>query len=130
MKPNEIKIESDGTASGTTITDSDGVPITNVAALDSHIKANSVSRATLTFHCVPAKFITLCTNIENLAKELHEAGRAAVEAGNTVAAEKFGEQTRKFLEWGEITELARDGRRIQAKYLLARYAITPLPNRK
>lgn len=67
--------------------------------------------------------------VEDLAMDLHEAGRAAVEAGNTVAAEKFGEQTRKFLEWDEITEPAKDGRRIQAKYLLARYDITPLPNR-
>ena len=64
-------------------------------------------------------------DIETLAKELHEAGRAAVEAGNTVAAEKFGEQTRKFLEWDEMTEVAREGRRIQARYLLARYTIEP-----
>ena len=62
--------------------------------------------------------------IEELARELHEAGRAAVEAGATVAAEKFGEKTRKFLEWDEITEPAREGRRIQARYLLARYNIT------
>ena len=64
--------------------------------------------------------------IETLAKELHEAGRAAVIAGATVAAEKFGETTRKFLEWDEITDLAREGRRIQAKYLSDKYNITPL----
>lgn len=57
---------------------------------------------------------------ETLAKELHEAGRAAVEAGATVAADKFGEKTRKFLEWDEISESAREGRRIQARYLLER----------
>ena len=62
---------------------------------------------------------------ETLARELHEAGRAAVEAGATVAAEKFGEQTRKFLEWDEITEIARDGRRIQAEYLLHKFYIAP-----
>ena len=45
-------------------------------------------------------------------------------AGATVAAEKFGEQTRKFLEWNEITEPAREGRRIQARWLLERYRIT------
>ena len=66
-------------------------------------------------------------DIELLAFSLHEAGRAAVEAGNTVAAEKFGEQTRKFMEWDEITEPAREGRRIQARWLLFRYRITKLP---
>ena len=65
--------------------------------------------------------------LEMLAMELHEAGRAAVEAGNTVAAEKFGETTRKFLEWNEITEPAREGRRIQAMYLLDRFEITRKP---
>ncbi len=35
--------------------------------------------------------------VEHLARELHEAGRVAVEAGQTVAAEKFGEKTRKFI---------------------------------
>lgn len=61
--------------------------------------------------------------VELLAKELHEAGRAAVEAGNTVAATKFGEKTRTFLEWGDIDEVAREGRRIQAKYLLTKFDI-------
>lgn len=61
---------------------------------------------------------------ETFAKELHEAGRAAVEAGATVAAEKFGETTRKFLEWDEITEMAREGRRIQSRYLLQKFNIT------
>ena len=66
-------------------------------------------------------------DIDVLAHELHEAGRAAVEAGNTVAAEKFGEQTRKFMEWDEITEPAREGRRIQARYLLDKFLITYNP---
>jgi len=58
--------------------------------------------------------------IEELAKELHEAGREAVEKGATVAADHFGEKTRKFLSWEEISENAREGRRIQAMYLLRR----------
>ena len=62
-------------------------------------------------------------DLETLAKELHEAGRAAVEAGATVAAEKFGEQTRKFIEWSELSETARDGRRIQARYLLSKFFV-------
>ena len=63
-------------------------------------------------------------DVEKLAKELHEAGREAVEKGNTVAAGKFGDPSRKFLEWGEISESAREGRRTQARYLLGRFVIT------
>ena len=37
--------------------------------------------------------------------------------------ENFGEKARKFLEWNEITESARDGRRIQAEYLLEKFSI-------
>jgi len=62
--------------------------------------------------------------IEDLAKELHEAGREAVEKGATVAADKFGEKTRTFMGWNDITENSREGRRIQARYLLERYDIT------
>jgi len=61
--------------------------------------------------------------IEDLAKELHEAGREAVEKGATVAADKFGEKTRTFMGWNDITENSREGRRIQARYLLERYII-------
>lgn len=63
-------------------------------------------------------------DVEALARELHEAGREAVEKGATVAADKFGEKTRTFLSWDELTENAREGRRIQAKYLLNRFEIT------
>ena len=61
--------------------------------------------------------------IDELARELHEAGRAAVEKGNTVAAEKFGEQTRTFIEWDALTTSAKEGRMIQARYLLRKYDI-------
>jgi len=61
--------------------------------------------------------------VEELAKELHEAGREAVEKGATVAAENFGEKTRVFHTWEEISENAREGRRIQARYLLNTYEI-------
>lgn len=60
---------------------------------------------------------------EALARNLHEAGRAAVENGNTVAAEKFGEVAKRFLEWDEISEVTREGRRIQARHLLGKYAM-------
>jgi len=70
-----------------------------------------------------AKFGYSAIDLETLARELHEAGRAAVEQGNTVAAEKFGDPSRKFLEWDELTGPARTGRRIQAAYLLAKFNI-------
>lgn len=62
---------------------------------------------------------------EKLAQELHEAGREAVERGNTVAADKGVSEPRKFMEWDEITENARDGRRIQAEWFLERYHVSP-----
>jgi hypothetical protein len=65
-------------------------------------------------------------DVEILAKALHEAGREAVEKGATVAADKFGEQTRTFLSWEEISENAKEGRRIQARYLLNHFAILSL----
>lgn len=62
--------------------------------------------------------------VEQLAKELHEAGREAVEKGATVAADHHGEKTRKFLAWDEISENAREGRRIQARYLIGQFNIS------
>lgn len=55
---------------------------------------------------------------EELARELHEAGREAVEKGATVAITPG-----RFLEWDEISEGAREGRRIQARYLLKKYYV-------
>lgn len=59
-------------------------------------------------------------DVETLAKELHEAGRAAVEAGATV-----NPTGGRFLEWDEISEHAREGRRIQARHLLEKFRIEP-----
>ncbi len=61
--------------------------------------------------------------IEYIARELHEAGREAVLKGATVAHTKFGERARSFMEWDEISEEAREGRRIQARYLLQKFII-------
>jgi sugar phosphate isomerase/epimerase len=72
--------------------------------------------------------VTAAVDVETLARDLHEAGREAVEKGATVAAAHHGEKTRTFLGWDEITEEARDGRRIQARWLLDHYhmnKITP-----
>ena len=58
--------------------------------------------------------------VEELAKELHEAGREAVKQGATV-----NPTGSRFLEWAEITEQAREGRRIQARHLLSKLDISP-----
>ena len=60
-------------------------------------------------------------SVELIAKELHEAGREAVVHGNTVAATNFNIPSRTFLEWNEISEEARDGRRMQARALLKKF---------
>lgn len=51
---------------------------------------------------------------ESLAMALHEAGREAVEKGITVSAQKFGEEARRYTEWDELAEPAKEGRRMQA----------------
>lgn len=62
--------------------------------------------------------------IEQLAKELHEAGREAVMKKKTVVASLGLKTPSRFLEWDEIIEDAKEGRRIQARYLLAKFNIT------
>ena len=63
--------------------------------------------------------------VESLAHVLHESGRQAVEAGQTVAHDHFGETSRAFLGWDDISESARDGRRSQARYLLGLFDFAP-----
>lgn len=63
-------------------------------------------------------------DVETLARELHEAGREAVERKCTVGHSMMDED-RPFLEWDEITEEAKEGRRIQARYLLGKYNVIP-----
>ena len=65
-------------------------------------------------------------DIEKLAQELHESGREAVEQGLTVAADHHGERTRAFLDWNSISEKAKEGRRVQARWLLAKYVVVPI----
>jgi len=62
-------------------------------------------------------------SIENLAKSLHEAGRAAVLSNMVVKKDGAPLGQIKFLEWDEITDDAREGRRIQATFLLKKYLI-------
>jgi hypothetical protein len=65
-------------------------------------------------------------DVETLAKDLHESAREAVEKGATVAATIGIEKIFKFKEWDEIDEVAREGRRLGARYLLGKYDIRPL----
>ena len=58
------------------------------------------------------------TCIEDLAEEIHESAREAVLSGATVAHDKFGENAKRFTEWNELTENAREGKRMQAQYLM------------
>jgi hypothetical protein len=60
--------------------------------------------------------------VEVLAKQLHEAGREAVERNLIVRTDV---PSKGFMEWDNITEDAREGRRVQARFLLARYKVFP-----
>jgi len=67
--------------------------------------------------------VVVVVEMEELAKELHEAGREAVEKRKTVVASLGLKTPIKFLEWDEIHEDAKEGRRIQARYLLSKFYI-------
>lgn len=56
---------------------------------------------------------------EALAKSLHEAGREAVEKKKVVNPNTYP----RFLEWNELAEHMKEGRRIQARYLLEHWHI-------
>lgn len=60
--------------------------------------------------------------VEELAKELHEAGREAVEKNCIVRRDV---PTKGFIEWNDLDELAKEGRLIQARFLIKRNSIRP-----
>lgn len=60
-------------------------------------------------------------DVETLAKELHEARRAAIEAG----ASDTPKGGRFLLGWDDITDRVREGWRIQARHLLEKFRIEP-----
>ncbi|KKL96743.1 hypothetical protein LCGC14_1841440 [marine sediment metagenome] len=62
--------------------------------------------------------------VEYLAKELHEAGREAVERKKTVVASLGLKTPNKFLEWDDLTEEQKDGRRFIARRLLHIFKIS------
>lgn len=57
--------------------------------------------------------------VEMLARMLHESGREAVEQHKVV------NDLGMFLRWQEISEDAREGRRMMARYLFDRLYIVP-----
>ncbi|KKM67471.1 hypothetical protein LCGC14_1470840 [marine sediment metagenome] len=65
-------------------------------------------------------------DVEELARALHEAGREAVEKKKTVVASLGLKTPVKFLEWDEIHEDAKEGRMIQARWLLNVFKIDRL----
>lgn len=64
-------------------------------------------------------------NVEKLAKILHEAGREAVLVNKVHKPDGAPVGQIIFKEWDEISEDAREGRRIQARYL-NEHVILPL----
>jgi hypothetical protein len=53
---------------------------------------------------------------ERLARILHEAGREAVQKGKVLNRPVWGDEP--FTEWHELPEAAKEGRRMQAQYLI------------
>lgn len=97
------------------------VPATSYAALMAAESKGSHFAAHIRPHYRATKVegASAIPSAEELARALHEAGREAVEKGAVI--NKVPGQP--FFEWDEITEQAREGRRIQARYLLERYTI-------
>ena len=64
-------------------------------------------------------------SIEEFAIMLHEAGREAVLQKKTVTNVDLKIKTpNKFIEWKDLSEAAKGGRRIQARFLLKFLVIT------
>lgn len=59
---------------------------------------------------------------EDMAKVLHEAARKAVEKNCVVRRDI---PVKGFIEWDELDDMAREGRMIQAQYILDRYTVAP-----
>jgi len=61
--------------------------------------------------------------VESLAKILHASGRKAVETGKTVGLAHDLHKPIPWIVWNDLHEDAKEGRRIQARYLLERVTI-------
>jgi hypothetical protein len=58
--------------------------------------------------------------VEDLAFILHESGREAVRRNLVLNREELA---RPFIEWGDLPEHAKEGRREQARYLIEHGAV-------
>lgn len=56
--------------------------------------------------------------VEDLAQILHESGREAVLNNKVVKKDGAPLGKIRFIEWSELTEDAKEGRRIQARFIL------------
>ena len=63
------------------------------------------------------------SDVEMLARELHEAGRKAFDAGTTIAQAQQKDKAFPFVEWDGLTEQAKEGKRIQARHLIETFRI-------
>lgn len=63
-------------------------------------------------------------NPERLAQMIHEAQREAVAQGKTLTR-ALGSPPYPFIEWGDLPEQAKEGRRMIARYLIGLYHIIP-----
>ena len=62
--------------------------------------------------------------IEGFAKTIHEAQRECVAQGKTLTR-ALGSPPYPFIEWNDLPEQAKEGRRMQARYLINLYHIIP-----
>jgi len=67
------------------------------------------------------RFDKRITDVEYMAKIFHEAGKEAVLKNAVVKTEVKP----IFKEWDEISEEAREGRRIQVRFLMERFDLIP-----
>lgn len=70
----------------------------------------------------PKYFHDYTEDIEKLAKEIHEAGRRAMDVGAALNPTGC-----RFIEWYDLNDAIRDGRRIQARHLINRFNIEYIP---
>ena len=80
-----------------------------------HLEAENLALNSKLF--AAERYLMSNVNDEDLAKMLHEAGREAVLSNQVVKKDGAPLGQIKFLEWGQITETAREGRRSQVRYL-------------
>lgn len=63
-------------------------------------------------------------DVEFFSKEIHNAVKASVELGLTYLHQDLGySQTPKFVKWEDLSEKAKEGKKLQAKTLLQSFNV-------